>query len=55
LAVQIANPADLLGPRTMEPAASSERRDEIWNKYVKGESTIAKKDPDEKVQVKGAQ
>lgn len=55
LAVQVANPADLLGPRTMEPAASSERRDEIWNKYVKGESTIAKKDPDEKVQVKGAQ
>jgi pilus assembly protein CpaD len=54
LAVQVANPADLLGPRTMQPG-STERRDEIWNKYVKGESTVAKKDGEEKVQVKNAQ
>lgn len=54
LAVQIANPADLLGPRTMQPG-SSERRDEVWQKYIKGEATIAKKDGEEKVQVKNAQ
>jgi pilus assembly protein CpaD len=52
-AAQVANPADLLGPRTMTPAIS-ERRDTAWERYVKGESTIAKKEQDEKVQVKGA-
>ena len=52
-AAQVANPADLLGPRTMTPS-SSERRDTAWERYVKGESTIAKKESDEKVQVKGA-
>lgn len=54
LAAQVANPADLLGPRTMQPG-SAERRDTIWNSYVRGESTVAKKDSDEKVQVKNAQ
>lgn len=54
IAAQIANPADLLGPRTMTPAVG-ERRDAQWEKWVKGESTIAKKDQDEKVQVKGSQ
>lgn len=54
LAAQISNPSDLLGPRTMEPG-SAERRDTVWNSYVKGESTIAKKDTEEKVQVKNAQ
>ena len=53
-AAQVANPADLIGPRTMTPA-TSERRDQVWEKYVKGESTIAKKEGDEKIQVKGAQ
>ncbi len=53
-ASQIANPADLLGPRTMTPAIA-ERRDSVWEKFVKGESTITKKDQDEKVLVKGAQ
>lgn len=38
LAVQIANPADLLGPRT-ETARASDRRDQVWNKYVKGAPT----------------
>ena len=33
---------------------SAERRDVIWEKYVKGESTIATKQEDEKVKVKGA-
>lgn len=51
-AMQVANPADLLGPRSMTPS-SAERRDGAWGKYVKGESTISKKDGDEKVQVKG--
>lgn len=50
---QVANPADLLGPRTMTPAVG-ERRDAAWERFIKGESTIAKKDSDEKVQVKGA-
>lgn len=54
LAAQIANPADLLGPRTMTPAVG-ERRDSAWDKFTKGESTITKKDADEKIQVKGGQ
>jgi pilus assembly protein CpaD len=40
LAVQVANPADLLGPRT-ETARASDRRDQVWNKYVKGGATGA--------------
>jgi pilus assembly protein CpaD len=40
LAVQIANPADLLGPRS-ETARASDRRDQVWNKYVKGAATGA--------------
>lgn len=52
-ASQIANPADLLGPRT-ETARSGERRTVTWDKFTKGESTVAKKQADEKVQVKGA-
>jgi pilus assembly protein CpaD len=52
IAAQIANPADLLGPRTMTPA-SGERTNQQWEKWTKGEATIAKKDQDERVQVKG--
>jgi pilus assembly protein CpaD len=52
-AAQVANPTDLLGPRTMTPAIA-ERRDVQWEKFTKGESTITKKDQDERVQVKGA-
>jgi pilus assembly protein CpaD len=37
---QVANPADLLGPRS-ETARSSERRDQVWSKYVKGAATGA--------------
>lgn len=51
LAANIANPADLLGPRT-ETNRSGERRDAVWDKYVMGESTVAKKTEDEKVQIK---
>ncbi len=51
-AAQVANPADLLGPRTMTPA-SSDRRDTQWGQYVKGESTIARKNNDERLVIKG--
>jgi pilus assembly protein CpaD len=52
-AAQVANPADLVGPRVMTPAAG-ERRDVVWGKYIKGESTIATKQSDERLVVKGA-
>lgn len=50
-AAQVANPADLLGPRTMTPAMA-ESRDVKWEKFVKGETTISKKDKDERASVK---
>jgi pilus assembly protein CpaD len=53
-AMQVANPADLLGPRGETPR-SGERRAVVWDKYTKGESTIADKKGEERVQVKGAQ
>jgi pilus assembly protein CpaD len=52
LASMIANPADLLGPRTMTPR-SSERRDVIWDKYQKGDSTASSKNEDGRVSTKG--
>jgi pilus assembly protein CpaD len=48
LAVMVANPGDLLGPRT-ESDRASERRDTTWGKYVKGETSGAEKSDDEKV------
>lgn len=36
LAVMVANPADLLGPRTMTPRDAN-RRDDMYSKYVKGQ------------------
>lgn len=51
-AAQIANPADLLGPRTMTPR-TNERRGETWAKYVKGESTNAQKSEQETVKTQG--
>lgn len=48
LAVMVANPADLLGPRS-ETARSSERRDQVWNRYVTGRPTGATKSVDERV------
>lgn len=51
LAAQIANPADLLGPRN-ETARSSERRGDTWERYVKGEPTGARKSQDEKTNTK---
>jgi pilus assembly protein CpaD len=52
-AAMVANPADLVEPRTMTPNAS-ERRNVIWDKYTKGQSTISQKQDDEKVKVQGA-
>ncbi len=52
-AAQVANPADLIGPRAMTPGPS-ERRDVVWGKYIKGESTISQKQNDERAVVKGA-
>lgn len=52
-AAQVANPADLIGPRSMTPAPA-DRRDVVWGKYIKGESTISQKQADEKSTVKGA-
>ncbi|MEQ1615702.1 MAG: CpaD family pilus assembly protein [Hyphomicrobiaceae bacterium] len=52
-AAQVANPADLLGPRSMTPSAA-DRRDVVWGKYIKGESTISTKQADERSTVKGA-
>lgn len=53
LAVQVANPADLLGPRTVAPA-SAERRDTVYDKYIAGKVTHADKSNDERLHVKGS-
>ncbi len=53
LAAQIANPADLLGPRTMD-SADPERRTVVFDRYRQGRPTGADKSTDERVQVKGA-
>ncbi len=47
LAAMVANPADLLGPRTMTPA-SADRRDITWGKYVKGEPSGTNRASDER-------
>ncbi len=46
LAVSVADPNDLLGPRVETPRPG-ERRDVVWGKYVKGDTTISKRDPAE--------
>jgi pilus assembly protein CpaD len=50
-AVQVANPGDLVQPRS-ETARASERRDTVWTKYVKGDTTNTKKSADEKISTK---
>lgn len=49
-AMHVANPADLLGPRTMTDR-SSERRDVVFGKYIRGETTTSKKSEDERVRL----
>lgn len=51
-AAMVANPADLVTPRGRTPRAG-DRDHTVWEKYVKGESTISAKGGDEKVQTKG--
>lgn len=51
LAAQIANPADLLGPRTTAPA-DAERRAVVIERYRQGKTTGADKGGEERVQVK---
>lgn len=50
LAAMVSNPRDLVEPRGMTPR-SSERRDVVWDKYVKGETTGADKSEEEKATV----
>jgi len=52
LAAQIANPADLLGPRTVAPA-DAERRAIVIDRYREGKATASEKGGDERVRVKG--
>ena len=47
LAAMIANPRDLVQHRGLSPRSSS-RRDTIWDKYVKGDSTISKRSSEER-------
>lgn len=47
LAAMVANPADLLEPRT-SAGRDSTRRDVVFGKYYKGESTISSKKKDER-------
>ena len=55
LASMVANPQDLLTPRTEQTPRLSERRDVIYDKWIKGDTTGAKKGDDEKVKVKTAE
>jgi len=47
-AAMVANPADLLGPRTETPRPA-DRRDYQWKKYTQGETTGARTSTDEKI------
>jgi pilus assembly protein CpaD len=47
LAAMVANPEDLIRPRG-ETQRSGERRDKVWDKYVRGEVTGSKWGPGEK-------
>jgi pilus assembly protein CpaD len=50
LAAMVADPRDLLGPRTMGPADAT-RRDTVTGKYEKGESPAASKPADQSANV----
>jgi pilus assembly protein CpaD len=54
LAAMVANPADLLGPRT-QGDRYSDRRDAVMEAWTQGKVTGAAKSEDEKVRVKGAE
>lgn len=50
LAAMVANPRDLMVPRTTTPR-DSQRRDVVMDKYVGGETTVSKKADEEKAKV----
>lgn len=52
-AAMIANPADLVTPRGTTPRAS-DRDHTVWEKYIKGESTISTKGGDERASTKSS-
>ncbi len=52
LAAMVANPRDLKGPRGWSPR-DARRRDKVWEKFIKGESTGAQRSQDERVDVSG--
>ena len=52
IAAMVANPADLLEPRSTT-GRDATRRDVVYGKYYKGSSTVAKKTKAEKARVKG--
>lgn len=52
LASMVANPQDLLGPRTEQAPRNAQRRDVIIEKWIKGDTTAAKRDGDEKAKAK---
>lgn len=52
LAAMIANPADLVTPRTMDPA-DAERRSVVMDKYRQGKATGSEKGADDNANVKG--
>ncbi len=54
LAAHVANPADLLAPRTMTEIDGN-RRQVTYDKWRKGESTASQKSNDERLIVKGSQ
>ena len=54
LAAQIANPADLLGPRTMDAGRRGAPRRSSSTSTPRAEPTGAEKSADERVQVKSA-
>lgn len=50
LAAMVSNPADLLGPRTMD-SRYSDRRNEVYQNYTKGKPTGSERTDDERVKV----
>ena len=53
LAAMVANPADLLGPRTTTERFS-ERRDAVMNAWAQGKTTASEKSADERINVKNS-
>ncbi|MBX9925144.1 MAG: CpaD family pilus assembly protein [Hyphomicrobiaceae bacterium] len=52
LAAMVQNPGDLIGPRATT-ARSNERRDEVWQRYQKGQPTASQKNEDGRVSTQG--